>query len=163
MQTYDDFEAADESGTGYTRIKLYWDIIQPNGPDDWMPANVPDPLIEADLEAGREVVGLIVRTPAWARDLDHPGNDPDNPNLKDVPDMEQWAIFVERLVEQYQGRINHWIIWNEPDVWDANHPGSTWNGGDEDYVELLKTAYTTIKTFDPSMKVYALGADLLVG
>ncbi len=157
VQTYDDFEAAAESGVGYTRIKFYWDIIQPNGPDDWQPANVPDPLIATDLAAGREVVGLIVRTPEWARDLEHLGNDPANPNLKDVPDMTEWATFVERLVEQYQGRIQHWIIWNEPDVWDANHPGSTWNGTEEDFVLLHKTAYLAIKKVDPTMKVYLSG------
>lgn len=157
VQTYDDFEAAAESGAGYTRIKLYWDVIQPNGPADWQPANVPDPLLEADLAAGREVVGLIVRTPAWARDPDNPGNDPHNPQAKDVPDMEAWGRFVRRLVEQYRGRINHWIIWNEPDVWDANHPGSTWNGTEEDYFRLLETAYLNIKAVDPALKVYLSG------
>ncbi len=157
VQTYDDFEAAAESGTGFTRIKLYWDIIQPSGPDDWLPSNVPDPLIETDLQAGRQVVGLIVRTPAWARDPDNPGNDSHNPQLKDVPDMDAWANFVRRLVKQYQGRVHHWIIWNEPDVWDPNHPGSTWNGTEEDYFRLLKTAYLTIKDVDPTMKVYMAG------
>ena len=157
VQTYDDFEAAARLQPGFTRIKLYWDIIQPSGPEDWQPANVPDPLIEADLAAGREVVGLIVHTPAWARDPDHPGNDPDDPQLKDVPDMEAWARFVRRLVKQYEGRIGHWIIWNEPDVWNPNHPGSTWNGTEEDYFELLKTAYLTIKAVDPEMKIYVAG------
>jgi hypothetical protein len=157
VQTYDDFEAAAELGVGFTRIKLYWDIIQPNGPDDWQPSNVPDPLVETDLAAGREVIGLIVRTPAWARDLDHPGNDPHNPQAKDVPDMAAWGRFVRRLVKQYHGRIHHWIIWNEPDVWDPNHPGSTWNGTEADYVELLKTAYFNIKAIDPTLKVYLAG------
>jgi hypothetical protein len=157
VQTYDDFDAAAESGAGYTRIKLYWDVIQPNGPDDWRPSNVPDPLVEADLAAGREVVGLIVRTPPWARDPHHPGNDPDQPQAKDVPDMAAWGRFVRRLVEQYQGRIHHWIIWNEPDVWDPAHPGSTWNGTEEDYFRLLKTAYLNIKAVDPTMKVYLAG------
>jgi hypothetical protein len=157
VQTYDDLEAAAYLGPGFTRIKLYWDIIQPSGPTDWRPANVPDPLIEADLAAGREVVGLIVRTPAWARDLDHPGNDPEQPQLKDVPEMAAWGRFVRRLVEQYEGRIQHWIIWNEPDVWDPNHPGSTWNGSEEDYLELLKTAYFNIKAVDPALKVYLAG------
>ena len=64
VQTYDDFEAAAHLGPGFTRIKLYWDIIQPDGPTDWRPANVPDPLIEADLAAGREVV-KVVRPSAW--------------------------------------------------------------------------------------------------
>ncbi|MEM7030599.1 MAG: hypothetical protein AAF629_13610 [Chloroflexota bacterium] len=157
VQTYDDFDAAAASGAGFTRIKLYWDVIQPNGPDDWFPSNVPDPLLDVDLQAGREIVGLIVRTPAWARDLNNPGNDPDNPQAKDVPDLEAWATFVGMLVKQYEGRIHHWIIWNEPDVWDANHPGSTWNGTEEDYFQLLKTAYLEIKAVDPAMKVYISG------
>lgn len=109
------------------------------------------------MAAGREVVGLIVRTPAWARDPNHPGNDPNNPQLKDVPDMEAWGRFVRRLVKQYEGKIHHWIIWNEPDVWNPNHPGSTWNGTEEDYFELLKTAYFNIKAVDPTLKVYLSG------
>lgn len=157
VQTYEDLDAAADLGVGFTRIKLYWDVIQPTGPDDWQPANVPDPLLAADLEAGREVVGLIVRTPAWARDPDHPGNDPNQPNLKDVPDMAAWGEFVARLAEHYQGRIQRWIIWNEPDVWDAQHPGSTWNGSEADYAALLKTAYLSIKAVDPSMEVYMAG------
>ncbi len=157
VQTYDDLEAAAESGAGFTRIKLYWDIIQPNGPADWRPSNVPDPLVEADLAAGREVVGLIVHTPAWARDLNHPGNNPANPQLKDVPDMAAWSTFVGKLVEQYEGKIHHWIIWNEPDVWEPVHPGSTWNGNEEDYFELLKTAYLSLKDVDPNAQVYISG------
>lgn len=157
VQTFDDFTAANELNAGFTRIKLYWDIIQPAGPTDWQPANVPDPLIEADLAAGRQVIGLIVRTPAWARDPANPANDPAHPSAKDVPDMALWAEFVGKLVKQYQGRIHHWIIWNEPDVWDPNHPGSTWNGSVADFVTLHKTAYFAIKAVDPTAKVYLPG------
>ena len=157
VQTFDDFPAAAELGAGFTRIKLYWDIIQPTGPDDWQPSNVPDPLVAEDLAAGREVVGLIVRTPAWAQDANHPANDPANPSAKDVPDMDAWARFVGKLVKQYQGRIHHWIIWNEPDVWDPNHPGSTWNGSEDDFIELHRTAYFAIKAVDPQAKVYLTG------
>ncbi len=157
VQTYDDFAAATRLNTGFTRIKLYWDIIQPDGPNDWRPANVPDPLIEQDLAAGREVVGLIVRTPTWARNPTHPANDPDQPSAKDVPEMQAWGNFVRRLATQYQGRIQRWIIWNEPDVWDAAHPGSTWNGSVEDFAELQQVAYTNIKAVDPAMQVYLAG------
>ncbi len=58
--------AASEAGVGYTRIILRWDVIQPAGPVDWKPANVPDPIIEGELAAGREVVGLLIGTPDWA-------------------------------------------------------------------------------------------------
>jgi hypothetical protein len=157
VQTFDDFPAAAELGAGFTRIKLYWDIIQPNGPDDWQPSNVPDPLVAQDLADGRQVIGLIVRTPEWAADPANPANDRANASAKDVPDMQLWAEFVGKLVKQYEGRIHHWIIWNEPDVWDPQHPGSTWNGSVEDFVELHKTAYFAIKQVDPEAKVYLTG------
>ena len=157
VQTFDDFEAADELGVGFTRIKFYWDTFQPNSPDEWQPANIPDPLITTDLASGRQVVGLIVRTPAWARDRSHPAYNPNQPNSKDVPDMQAWGDFVERLVTQYQDRIQHWIIWNEPDVWDTAHPGNTWHGSEPEFVELHKTAYLAIKKADPQAKVYLTG------
>lgn len=157
VETYVDFQAAATLRAGYTRIILRWDVIQPRGPSDWEPANVPDPFVAADLAAGREVVAVIIGTPAWARDPQHPGNLPDQPSAKDVPDMEHWANFVSRLAQHYQGRIRHWVIWNEPDVWDPAHPGSTWNGAEADYVQLLKTAYLSIKAVDPSLQVHLTG------
>ena len=45
-ETFVNPAAATEAGAGYTRIVLRWDVIQPAGPDDWKPANVPDPFIE---------------------------------------------------------------------------------------------------------------------
>jgi len=157
VETFADFEAAAASGAGYTRIILRWDVIQPRGPTDWEPANVPDPFVATDLDAGREVVAVIIGTPAWARDTGHPGNIPNQPTAKDVPNMEYWANFTHRLAQHYQGRIHHWIIWNEPDVWDANHPGSTWNGTEEDFVRLQKTAYLNIKAVDPALQVHLTG------
>jgi hypothetical protein len=71
--------------------------------------------------------------------------------------MEAWRAFVRRMAQQYQGRIRHWIIWNEPDVWMHDHPGSTWTGSDEDYLSLLKTAYLAIKEVDPSLQVHVAG------
>ena len=63
-ETFVNAEAATGAGAGYTRIILRWDVIQPaNGADDWKPANVPDPFIEQELAAGRQVVGLLIGTP----------------------------------------------------------------------------------------------------
>lgn len=62
VEAYTDPAAAAEAGAGYTRVILRWDVIQPAGPDDWKPANVPDPLIAGELAAGRQV-GLLIGTP----------------------------------------------------------------------------------------------------
>ncbi len=150
VETYVNPAAASEAGAGYTRIILRWDVIQPASPVDWKPANVPDPVIEEERAAGRQVVAVLIGTPAWASAQGGRG-------ARDVPDMLQWEAFARRVAEQYRGRIHHWIIWNEPDVWDENHPGSTWTGTEEDYYRLLKTAYLAIKAVDPAEKVYIAG------
>jgi hypothetical protein len=144
VETFVNAEAATAAGAGYTRIILRWDVIQPANGADWKPANVPDPFIEQELAAGREVVGMLIGTPG--------SNDP-----RAVPDMAFWERFVRLVVQQYQGRIRHWVIWNEPDVWDATHPGSTWLGSEEDYFHLLKTAYLAIKDIDPTLQVHLAG------
>jgi hypothetical protein len=143
--------AASEAGAGYTRIILRWDVIQPGGPVDWKPANVPDPLLAGELAAGREVVGLLIGTPDWAA---APGQ---APGSRAVPDMDAWEAFTRRMAQHYQGRIRHWVIWNEPDVWMEGHPGKTWDGTVDDYALLLKTAYGAIKGVDPSMQVFVAG------
>lgn len=155
VEAYTDPAAATEAGAGYTRVILRWDVIQPAGPDDWKPANVPDPLIAGELAAGRQVIGLLIGTPLWACDGSlGPENCHDS---RAVPDMSYWAAFARRMAQQYRGRIGHWIIWNEPDVWDVTHPGSTWAGSVEDYGRLLKTAYLAIKDADPALGVSMAG------
>ncbi len=142
--------AAAESGAGYTRILLRWDVIQPDGPVDWKPANVPDPIIAGELAAGREVVAILIGTPRWAVAAGEG-------DARAMPDLAAWQAFVRRMAQQYGGRVHHWIIWNEPDVWMHDHPGSTWVGTDEDYFQLLKAAYLTIKEIDPSLQVHIAG------
>jgi hypothetical protein len=143
-------QAATEAGAGYTRIILRWDVIQPGGPADWKPANVPDPAVAGELAAGREVVAVLIGTPAWA-------SAQGGASARDAPDMFHWEAFVRRMAQHYRGRIQHWIIWNEPDVWDMGHPGSTWAGSEEDYYRLLKTAYLAIKGVDPGQTVTLAG------
>jgi hypothetical protein len=150
VESYVNPTAASEAGAGYTRVILRWDVIQPGGPDDWKPANVPDPYIEAELAAGREVTAILIGTPAWAT------ADPAS-GARAVPDMDRWAAFARRMAQHYRGRIRHWIIWNEPDVWQLDHPGNTWAGSVEDYYRLLKTAYLAIKGVDPTMQVHIAG------
>jgi hypothetical protein len=150
VETFWNTEAATESGAGYTRIILRWDVIQPGGPDDWKPANVPDPFIEAELASGREVVAVLIGTPAWAARNPEYG-------ARSVPQMDRWAAFTRRMAQHYRGRIRTWVIWNEPDVWEAGHPGATWAGTEADYAALLKTAYQAIKGVDANQQVLVAG------
>jgi hypothetical protein len=150
VEAFVNYAAANEAGAGYSRIILRWDVIQPGGPADWKPANVPDPFVADELAAGREVVAILIGTPAWAAVKPEDG-------ARAVPQMDAWAAFTKRMAQHYAGRIRHWIIWNEPDVWEAGHPGQTWMGTVDEYAQLLKTAYLSIKEVDPALQVHVAG------
>ncbi len=156
VETYDAPRAAYEMGVGWTRIPFLWAQMQPNGTHEWFPP-ISDEELAREIAQGRQPVGLVITTPAWATDTGiGPGvpyglftghNDPNN----------QWANFLRRLVTTYAGRINQWIIWNEPDVWDAAHPGYTWGGSVEDFLQLQRVAYATIKESNPDATVVFSG------
>ncbi|MFO7662048.1 MAG: hypothetical protein R6X18_05585 [Chloroflexota bacterium] len=153
IESYEDPEAAGRLGAAWTRVRFQWADVQAEGPEAWaLPLEDEDLAIE--LAAGREVAGLIIGIPDWARDrnglprgLDLPPDDPGN----------TWAVFVRDLVDRYDGRINHWIIWNEPDIADADAPGHTWDGSMEEFFQLQKTAYLVAKETNPEAVIH-LGA-----
>ena len=94
---------ANAVGAGWTRVFFRWDVIQPAGPSDWKPANVPDDLLDAEIAAGRDVVAVLIGTPAWATETG---------TSTAVPPLEYWGDFVYKVASQYKGRIKHWVIWN---------------------------------------------------
>jgi hypothetical protein len=141
-------EEANAAGAGWSRIFLRWDVVQPGGPSDWKPANVPDTFLDAEIASGREIVAVLIGTPTWATD---------SGTSTAVPPIEFWGDFVLKIATQYKGRIKHWVIWHQPDVSDPASPNYTWDGTEEDYYRLLKEAYFKIKAVDPEMKVHLAG------
>ena len=147
----DSFVNTDEAtaaGVGWTRVFFRWDVVQPAGAFDWKPTNVPDTFLDAEIAAGRDVVAVLIGTPAWA-----------TPQMTStaVPPMEAWGDFVYKIATQYKGRINHWVVWNQPDITDPASSSHTWDGNEEDYYRLLKEAYLKIKSVDPAMQVHLAG------
>lgn len=142
---------ASYAGVGWERVNFDWPSLQPKGPFMWNRAAVSGAMLAREIAAGRQIIGIIGGRPAWAVDahgipqgLYLPPNDPRN----------QWGAFVTRLVRRYEGRVQHWIIWNEPDVWNPHSKGYTWPGTVADFARLLKVAYVQIKRIDPHMVVH---------
>ena len=153
IESYEDPAAADRLGAAWTRARFQWAEVQPDGPAQWQPP-LDDEALAAELAAGREVVGLLIGIPDWARDrrglprgLALPADDPDN----------TWAVFVAQAVGRYAGRIDRWIIWNEPDIDDPDAPGHTWDGDIEQFAQLQRVAYLAAKSANPDAVVH-LGA-----
>lgn len=143
--------AASDLGAGWTRVTFRWNEIQPDGPDQWiMP--ISDDQLNLELAQGRQVIGLVTNTPGWATDhgrgigvpqgIYNGHNDPNN----------LWAVFLKSLVTRYAGRIDHWIIWNEPDIWESYH--QSWGGSVEDFVQLMRVSYAVVKENNPNGVVH---------
>ncbi len=101
---------------GWERILFYWSELQPNGPDDWNIFHVEDGWISTAAAQGRQVVGLLENTPRWATDGPNQIGVPRGLYLPIDDPNNLWAAFVRKVVARYEGRIDHWIIWNEPDI-----------------------------------------------
>ena len=153
IESFEDPAAADRLGATWTRARFQWADVQPDGPAQWEPP-LDDEALDAELAAGREVVGLLIGIPDWARDrrglprgLSLPAGDPDN----------TWGVFVAEAVGRYAGRIDRWIIWNEPDIDDPDAPGHTWDGDIEQFAQLQRVAWLAAKEANPDAVIH-LGA-----
>lgn len=153
IESTDDPAAATRLGASWTRVRFQWAEVQAEGPNAWEPP-IDDEALQTELDDGRMVVGLLIGIPDWARGRDKLPRglylDPDDPG-------NTWATFVREAVSRYEGQIDHWVIWNEPDIDDPTALGHTWDGTPEDFAQLLRVAYLVAKETNPDAVVH-LGA-----
>ncbi len=156
VETYANPAAATELGAGWTRVTFEWARIQPNGTHEWKVVPISDDALNTEIAQGREVVGLLITTPAWATDKERGGGVPQGLYLpSDDPD-NNWANFVRAIVTRYAGRIDHWTIWNEPEI-SPESPDATWGGSTEDFIQLLRVAYLVAKEANPNAVIHLAG------
>ena len=68
----------------------------------------------------------------------------------DGPVMDAWLRYVEAVVKRYQGRIDCWEVWNEPNIKDnKSHP--------ERYQNLLVRTCEAIRKVDSGAHIAAFG------
>jgi hypothetical protein len=156
VETYANPAAAAEVGAGWTRITFEWARIQPNGTHEWNVVPISDDALSTEIAQGRQVVGLLITTPAWATDKERGGGVPQGLYLPiDDPD-NHWANFVRAIVTRYAGRIDHWTIWNEPEI-SSESPDATWGGSTEDFIQLLRVAYLVAKEENSNAVIHLAG------
>jgi hypothetical protein len=143
-------------GAGWERVVLSWADIQPNGPGDfsWLGRTLPPKALAGELNRGVRVAGLLQFTADWAAtNLQDPGRSvPRNLDLPDDDPNNYWARFVYETVRYYAGRIDEWIVWNEPEFHPADAAGTgsyTWLGTDEQFARLMEVGYRAAKRANP--------------
>jgi len=156
-QAWEAPDAADRAGAGWSRIMFWWSAIQPNGPQDWNDfATDHDSYIDEEIARGRELVGVIINTPHWASASGSPNAVPANLYTSWDDPKNSWGRFVQQLAAHYKGRIDSWIIWNEVDIPDGQW--RTWDGTVDDYAQLMRVAYPSIKAGNRQGKVALYGS-----
>jgi hypothetical protein len=79
-------EKSRELGTGFVRIQIDWDTLQPTSRDDWH-----DSLLRSWLDAARaqhlKLFATLMNTPSWA-----------GPCIHCMPDVRMWYGFVIRVM-----------------------------------------------------------------
>jgi hypothetical protein len=152
-------EAVNELGVTWERLVFAWDGIQPHGPAEFRAdLYFPPEALQRELSTGREIVGLLQFTPGWAaRDPQHGTRSvPKNLNLPAHDPNNYLAAYAGRMAAHYRGRINSWVIWNEPEFRPGDSGGGdsySWMGSDQEYYLLLKRAYQAIKAANPEARV----------
>lgn len=156
VDAFDHPAAASQLGAGWTRVRFQWSAIQPDDSGQWNDAGL-EAVVSSEAAAGREVVGLVINTPPWAlKNVDNAGV-PAGMELPSSDPQNLWATFLRRLVTKYAGRVNHWIIWNEPDIWDIKYPGQTWGGSAEEFLQFQRIAYLVAKAANPNAVIHLAG------
>jgi len=140
VESYESPSQAARLGVGWTRVPFHWAKVQPEGPSNWEP-EISQEKLESEIAAGRTVVGLLIGIPEWAvaedglpkglwLDYDDPAN--------------TWAEYVRRAASTYAGQIDHWVVWNEPDIRETEI-AHTWDGTVADFAQLQRVAYLAAK------------------
>jgi hypothetical protein len=148
---------------GWERLTFPWDAVQPNSPAEWRADFAFTPqMLQTELDTGVQVVGLLQFTPDWAQANPSAGKRslPKNLDLPWDSTDNYWGQFTRRMAQHYAGRINYWVIWNEPEIRSEDPGGgSSWTfaGGPAEYYKLLKVAYKNIKAGNPNAKVIFAG------
>ncbi len=141
-------------GVRLARRDLYWSSVEPErGSFDFEGTDL---LLDSVEGAGAELLGLLVYGNTWAcSDCEDSKYPPDDP--------ADYAAYAAALVERYEGRVDRWEIWNEPNA------GLRFWKPEEDpeaYAALTLAAVRAIHAVDAQAEV-ALGGlfwpDLIFG
>ena len=161
--------SAKAAGFRWTREELPWDLIEPY---DNRFLDVYDGTLKLAADQGFSIIGMLLTTPAWARDASCRATGP--AYWCPPADVDEYAQFAAWMTERYDGdgqsdapgspRIAAWEIWNEPnDKLLGPNIGRDGNARKRRYGEMLVAAYRAIKEADPTARVLIGGVYIFDG
>lgn len=140
--------AAAWCGAKIIREDIDWNRMQP-AENQWNFDSF-DFTVDAFAKYDIELEAIYSYCARWAVAKDW---QPLKPDLKRGarPDYQHWAAFIRGFAERYRGKVHYVEVWNEPDL----HGFANFSA--EEYIELMKIAYTETKKAAPEMTVMTAG------
>lgn len=135
-----------EMGAPWIVETFPWAYIEPEpGRFDWRHATM---VVNQAHQQGLQVIARLDFVPAWARPAGS------STRYLDEAHYEDYARFAAAFARRYRGRVDHIIVWNEPNLafeWGERPPDPA------AYAGLLRTVYPQIKEANPEAVVLAAG------
>ena len=137
-----DLQLVKDAGFTWVKQLVSWQDVEGAGKGQFDWTNL-DRIVEQTAQHGLKLAVRVSQDPDrpfWA------GNPPENAG--------HFADFLAAMASRYQGRIQAYQVWNEPNL------AREWGGRRPDpagYARLLKIAYSAIKGVDPSATIITAG------
>lgn len=133
-------------GAQTSRNDFLWSQIEPEpGQFNW---TVADEVVDALTAAGIEPLMVIWTSPRWANGSDDVSVVPTNES-----DFARWLAayrnFARALAERYHDRVDHWELWNEPNLEEFWKPAPNV----EAYARWATAIDSEIRAIDPLARV----------
>jgi hypothetical protein len=134
------FDDADDPGQDRGLYRLHASA----GRRDWM-------LAAADQAQahGMRILGILGFPPAWGSTAPAGAARP----WVYKPKLPDWERYVEATTRQFAGMIDHWEIWNEPNIsvfWEPTPDA-------KEFLEVVRTGYAAAKRGNPACTVVTPG------
>lgn len=133
-----------EGGFGWTRMDFVWNGIEPE--NDTFRFEHLDRFVENCSQAGVQVLAILDYSADWA------SSGPEKAVIRDrYPPkyLSDWEDYVRHTVEHFKGVVDHFEVWNEPNI------RYFWFGGEDpkEYFRLLRSTYLTAKEANPECTI----------
>lgn len=147
-------ESASEIGMDWVRFRFDSRGIEPQmNQFDWA---FFDTVVAKVIEEDMQILGVLGYTSLWNATIVPGSGEGANPYIGQYYppfDYEIWGNSVYQIVSHYKDDVHYWEVWNEPDTGIGSPDAGNWQGSPQEYAQLLATAYTAIKSADPTAKV----------
>jgi hypothetical protein len=143
-----------DAGFHWLRQEFPWEDIEIHGKGDFQDRRHEphrsawekyDHIVDLAEQYDLQIIARLSNPPAWSR-----AQGDERGTQAPPDDLEDYSDFVEAVVRRYKGRIHHYQIWNEPNIYPewGDRPVDP-----EGYVELLRVGYQRVKAACPDCVV----------